>query len=156
VFNNGHISKKKINNYIETHDTNCIRVLQLNSTTEIQINQKTNLNCLISWKINPQQPQFRETLLSALDITFYRLGCKQEIYHRLEAEYGLNKQEIHQNIPTFVIAIETIFGEAATLLEINIMNHLHSQVNGFHYYAYVQDWTFIKYLVSLKGFLSTN
>jgi hypothetical protein len=155
MFIKRHISNNKINNYIETHDTNCIRVLQLNSTTEIQ-NQKTDLNCLISWKTEPQQPLFRETLLSALDITFYRLGCKQEIYHRLESEYGLNKQEIHQNIPEFVHAIENIFGESATLLEIKIMNHLHSQVNGFQYYAYVQDWTFTKYLENLKGFLSTN
>ena len=74
-----------------------------------------------------------EIILEAVDSAFQTLGAKgsQAIYRVLCRRYGLKKEDIPHNIDVFAKALEIIFGKAAFLIEIRIMQLLHAKMPEF-------------------------
>ena len=81
---------------------------------------------------------FEELLLEAINEGLSLLGesGKQVLYFHLEKNFKINKQDIPNRIEEFTDAIETIFGNGAKILEIQIMKCLFRKVG--HTFKYHQ------------------
>jgi hypothetical protein len=100
--------------------SNAIKTNAHNSTTP-KNNPTTN---------NQTQTTFETQLLEAIDEGLTLLGesSKQCIYFHLENTFKINKQEIPYKIEEFTNAIEKIFGNAANVIQIQIMKCLYKKV----------------------------
>ncbi len=76
-----------------------------------------------------KQGKLKRILIRAVDESLSSLGdsAKQAIYYHLEKSFNLRKTDIPEKIEVFSNAIESIFGEGAKLLEIQIMKRLHEK-----------------------------
>jgi hypothetical protein len=98
------------------------------------------------------ETKFDTVLLEAIDTAFSALGqnVRSLIYFKLEAEFGLPKQDIPDRISDFSDALDKIFGQAARSLEILIMKHLNEKIKCSYSWVgpkwLVPDLTFEKYV----------
>ncbi|UCD96226.1 MAG: hypothetical protein JSV35_06960 [Candidatus Bathyarchaeota archaeon] len=88
-----------------------------------------------SWKNPPRTPwmsheAFAELLLEAVDESLSQLKgtSPQVIYALLERSFHLNRVEIPMKVETFVEGLETMFGYAAKILEIQIIAYLNRKI----------------------------
>jgi hypothetical protein len=95
---------------------------------------------------------FENTLEQAIDDILAALGKnnKQAIYHQLKINYGINKSEIPRKIEDFATAIEQIFGSVAKLLEIKIIERLHSKYKDFYYTPKKEELNFVEFIYNLQ------
>jgi len=103
-----------------------------------------------------REKQFNKLLLSAVDESLSCLGefPKQLIYVQLEKEFDIKKGEIPYKIGKFGRALERIFGQGASFLEIQIMKHLHSKTNCTFEWREPEHFYFARYVATIKlGFL---
>ncbi len=98
---------------------------------------------------------FDTTLTDAIDEVFTSLGenVKQAIYSYLENKHCIRKEQIPRMIESFAIAIETIFGEAAKLLELKIIEKIQNKVKSFAYKSKSKEVFFVEYLVAVQRHL---
>ncbi len=102
------------------------------------------------------EKKFAVILLDAIDVAFTALGqnVKTSIYFHLENKFGLPKQDIPDRVEDFTDALDRIFGQASTPLEILIMKNLNEKVNCNYKWVgpkwLVPDLTFEKYLKLVK------
>ena len=102
------------------------------------------------------EKKFAVILLDAIDVAFTALGqnVKTSIYFHLETKFGLPKQDIPDRVEDFTDALDRIFGQASTQLEILIMKNLNEKVNCNYEWVgpkwLVPDLTFKKYLKLVK------
>lgn len=96
---------------------------------------------------------FKSIVTQAVDETLSSLGreVKPAFYFILEKKFGLNKEDIFNNIESITRAIESIFGESSLLLEIRIMRNLHGKVKTFEYKTNKGELSFRDYLAALKN-----
>ena len=95
---------------------------------------------------------FDTALLESIDEVFTALGesVKQAVYNYIENKHGIRKQQIPRMIDGFTIAIESIFGEAAKLVELKIIEKLQGKVKGFAYKSKSKEVFFAEYLTELQ------
>jgi hypothetical protein len=98
---------------------------------------------------------FDTAVIEAIDEVFTSLGenVKRVVYIFLENNYGIKKEQIPNKIELFSIAIESIFGDAARLVELKIMEKLQRKVKGFKYKARGSEIFFAEYLAALQRYL---
>ena len=129
--------------------------LQMNNSLETELNVGFIIDLELEEKtIN--KPNFDQVLIETLDLAFSSIdkAYKQVIYHQLEKQYALSKEAIPSNIKQFSQAIEDLFGEAALILEIKIINILHNKVPNFKITTQKEEkLTFISYLENLQNYM---
>jgi hypothetical protein len=98
---------------------------------------------------------FESALTEAIDEVFLDLGVdvKQSMYRYLENNYGIGKMQIPVMIEDFTGAVESIFGEAAKLVELKIMEKLQSKITGFTHKPKNKEILFTGYLNDLKRYI---
>jgi hypothetical protein len=98
---------------------------------------------------------FEQLINETIDNVFSSLGsvCRQTIYDYLETKYTLKKDEIADHTMEFSEALEQIFGDAAALLEIQIMKKLCRKVPQFKHRS-EGTLTFPDYVNALSHFFS--
>ena len=95
---------------------------------------------------------FEAALVQAVNDIFSVLGesVKQSIYGHLRTVYGINKDEIPNKIEVFASAVEETFGSVGRLIEIKIIERLHSKYVDFCYFPPNGDLDFVGYVSSLR------
>jgi hypothetical protein len=104
---------------------------------------------------NVARENFDQALLAAVDsglITLGNLG-KRTFYECLQINYGLVKEDIPQKFDLFVEALENIFGKAACLIEIQIMETLHQYCPDFEFQSDIGAFSFRQFVGTFKGCL---
>jgi hypothetical protein len=98
---------------------------------------------------------FETAIIDAIDEVFTTLGenVKRVIYIFLENNYGIKKEQIPRKIEDFSTAIESIFGDAAKLVELKIMEKLQGKAKGFKYKSRSNEIFFTEYLAALQSYL---
>ena len=99
--------------------------------------------------------RFDELVIEAVDSSLSMLGdsSKQAIYSHLEKKSSLNKTGIPANPQAFAKALEDIFGQAALLLEVQIIQKLHGSVQQFKYFPGKAELSLAGYIQSLRDYL---
>ena len=98
---------------------------------------------------------FEGVLTEAIDEVFQSLGgeVKQSIYRYLENNYGITKVQIPMMIESFTGAIESIFGCAAKLVELKIIENLQGKVHNFTYKPKNKEILFTEYLTDMQKYV---
>jgi hypothetical protein len=78
-------------------------------------------------------------------------NTKQAIYNHLKNAYGLNQDEIPNKIKIFSSAIEETFGSVGKLIEIKIIEKLHSRYANFRFAPKNGKLDFVEYMTCLKN-----
>jgi hypothetical protein len=98
--------------------------------------------------------KFEKYLLEAVDESLSLFGdsTKKAIYFHLEASFNIRRPDIPKKINEFAAAIETIFGEGARVLEIQIMKRLYEKSGRrFTVHSKENDLQFNKYVQMVKS-----
>jgi len=105
----------------------------------------------------PIKVTFEGVLMEAIDEVFQSLGenVKQSMYRYLENNYGITKMQIPVMIEGFAGAVESIFGCAAKLVELKIIEKLQCKAKGFTYKPKNKEILFTEYLNDLQKYLDT-
>jgi hypothetical protein len=101
---------------------------------------------------------FEKLLMEAVDEGLAWLGesASRAIYHHLENDFNIKREDVPCKIEDFADAIEKIFGAAAGLLEIEIMKKLREKVgDSFRYFPEQKILVFTEYIKTIK-FLDLN
>ena len=100
---------------------------------------------------------FEQLINETINNVFSSLGtaCRQTIYYYLEKKYRLKKNDIADHILEFSEALEEIFGDAAALVEIQIMKKLCREVPQFKHRP-EGTLTFPDYVNALSHFIGTR
>ena len=103
----------------------------------------------------PLKVSFETAVTESIDEVFTTLeeNVKQAVYSYLENKYGIRKEQIPSMIEGFTDAIESIFGDAAKLVELKIIEKLQSKVKGFAYKSKRKETFFAEYLAALQRHL---
>jgi hypothetical protein len=107
-------------------------------------------------EVEDSESNFHEFFLEAVDKAFFVLGnhSKELIYRYLENKYSVNKESIPKQVELFSNAIETIFGQSARIIEINIMRNLHKKVPAFTYSGKtLSKLSFVNYVEAFRLYL---
>jgi len=107
-------------------------------------------------KRKPLKNQLNMKIMEAVDECLASFGdsVRQVVYFQLQSNYNVPKQEIPTKIEEFAEAIEAIFGIGAQLIEMKIIEKLHSKVNGFLYVPKDEDFRLKDYVQNLRCFWS--
>lgn len=99
----------------------------------------------------PLKVSFETAVTESIDEVFTTLGenVKQAVYSYLENKYGIRKEQIPSMIEVFTNAIESIFGDAAKLVELKIIEKLQSKVKGSLINR--KEMFFAEYLAALQS-----
>jgi hypothetical protein len=98
---------------------------------------------------------FEDAVAEAINDVFSALGNtnKQAIYRHLKSNYCIDENEIPYKIEDFARAIDQIFGSAAKLIEIKIIERLHAKYEGFCYAPEKGDLNFVEFVYNLQHHL---
>jgi hypothetical protein len=110
-------------------------------------------SCSILIKNEPVEVIFEAIVGQAVDDTLSALGesPKQAIYRHLKIVYGIDKEDIPNKIEAFASAIEQTFGSVAKLIEIKIIERLHSQYEDYCYVPKSRQLDFVEYITDLQN-----
>ena len=105
----------------------------------------------------PFKKQIDMKILEAIDESLASFGdsVKQVVYFQLQSNFNIPKQEIPTKIEKFAETLEAIFGIGARLVEMKIIETLHSKANGFLYVPKDEDFMLKDYVQNLRCFWST-
>jgi len=97
--------------------------------------------------LHGQKAEFDVLLQSAVDDALMTLGesVKQAIYFHIENGFNVPKNNVFENIETFKVGLERIFGAGARFIEIMIMKNLHSKI-GLSLEIEGDELDFVKYI----------
>jgi hypothetical protein len=110
-------------------------------------------SCALLMKNQPLEAIFEAMVGRAVDDTLSALGDspKQAIYRHLKIVYGINKEDIPNKIDAFANAIEQTFGSVAKLIEIKIIENLHSEYEDFCHVPKNNELNFVEYITDLQS-----
>jgi hypothetical protein len=96
---------------------------------------------------------FEAVVAQAVDDFLSSLGesAKQAVYSHLKNAHGISKEDIPYKIEAFASAIEETFGSVAKLIEIKIIENLHSQYRDFQYAPRNGELDFVEYVTDLQN-----
>ena len=100
---------------------------------------------------------FEAAVVQAVDDILTALGenPKEAIYRILKNFYNIRKEEIPCKIEGFANGIEQTFGYAvAKLIEIKIIERLHSRYRDFYYVPKKGELDFVEFIVNLQRYLT--
>lgn len=120
--------------------------------TDMRVNNMTQNQCTPNPWINCDEPlkaEFDAAVIDVVDVVFSGLGenVKVALYNILQIKYGITKQAIPSRLEDFAVALNDTFGDAAKLLEIKIMELIHSKAEKFLYEPTEQEF-FAQYMVA--------
>ena len=100
---------------------------------------------------------FETQLSESIDDILSVLGDsnKEAIYRLLKEAYGINKEDIPNQIETFAKAIEQTFGPASKLIEIKIIERLRTKNKDFCYAPNNGKLEFVDFILSLQSQLGS-
>ncbi len=95
-------------------------------------------------------------ILEVIDESLASFGesVKQVVYFHLQNNHHVEKQDIPSRIEEFASTVEEIFGAGARLIEMKIMETLHSRTEGFLYIPKDENLTFKDYVQSFRRFMN--
>lgn len=98
---------------------------------------------------------FEDAITESIDSILSLLGNinKQAIYRYLENRYGIKKEEIPNNIAEFADAFEKTFGSVAKLIEVKIIERLHSKYEDFSYVPANEEIDFLEFISNFQRYL---
>ena len=98
------------------------------------------------------------TIMKAVDESLASFGetVRKVVYSQMQNNYNISKQEIPNRIEEFAAAIEEIFGIGARLIEVKIIETLHTKAKGFLYVPKEGELLFKDYVQNLRHFLVTS
>jgi hypothetical protein len=98
---------------------------------------------------------FEDAVTESIDAILSLLGNinKQAIYRYLEKRYSIKKEEIPNNIAEFAEAFEQTFGSVAKLIEVKIIERLHSKYKDFSYVPANGEVDFLEYISNFQRYL---
>jgi hypothetical protein len=111
----------------------------------------TNCNPKTEEEKNPEN--FEKLLLESIDDGFSLLGesAKNFVYSYLEKTFKIDKQEIPYKIEKFIDVIESIFGNGAKIIEIQIMKSLFKKVGcTIKHYPEQNNLEFLEYIEAIE------
>lgn len=99
---------------------------------------------------------FETAVTESIDEVFSTLGenVKQAIYSYLENRYSMRKELIPSMIEEFTDGIESLFGDAAKLVELKIIEKVQGKVKGFCYKSKSEEIFFVEYFSALQKHLN--
>ena len=108
--------------------------------------------CLPILHSNPE-PIFEEAMVQAVNDILSALGesSKQAIYSHLKNRYGIDADEIPSKIEAFANALEETFGSVGKVIEIKIIERLHTQYTDFRYTPQNGELDFAEYIINLRN-----
>ena len=103
----------------------------------------------------PSRLVFEQLVNETIDSVLSSLGtaCRWAVYDYVEREHELKKNDVADHITEFSEALEQIFGDAAALLEIEMIRRLYRKVPQFKHSA-KESLTFPEYVSALNHFFS--
>jgi len=101
----------------------------------------------------PVEVIFEAMIGQAVEDALSALGerPKEAVYHHLKIVYGIDKEDIPDKIEAFASAIEQTFGSVAKLIEIKIIERLHSQYEDFCFVPKNGELHFVEYISDLQN-----
>lgn len=107
------------------------------------------------FQMEKSETHFETAVTQAINDVLSALGAanKQAIYRHLKNHYGIDENEIPNQIEDFATAIEQIFGPVAKLLEIKIIEQLHGKYKDFAYSPEKAELDFSEFVNSLQEYL---
>jgi hypothetical protein len=104
----------------------------------------------------PLKNQIDMKIMEAIDESLASFGDKvrQIVYFHMQSNHNVPKQEIPTKIEELAKALEAIFGIGARLIEMKIIQKLHSKTNGFLYVPKDEDFNLKDYVQNLRCFWS--
>ncbi len=107
-------------------------------------------------KQNSPEEKFDLAIIETVDESFssFKNLNKEVIYRRLENSFKIKKEEIPFKIEVFADAVEQIFGLAAKLIEIRIIEALCKRFPDFIFLPKEDNIDFREYAISLRDFLN--
>jgi hypothetical protein len=98
---------------------------------------------------------FETQLSEAIDVILSALGDStiEAIYRLLKKAYGINKEDIPNQIEGFANAIEQTFGPVSKLIEIKIIERLHAKYKDFSYAPKKGELNFVEFVYNLQHHL---
>ena len=108
--------------------------------------------------MNPQQVSlisFEKAVTESIDEVLSTLGenVKQAVYSYLENRYRMRKDQIPSMIEEFTDAIESLFGDAANLVKLQIIEKVQGKMKGFCYKSKSKEIFLVEYLSALQKHL---
>jgi hypothetical protein len=102
----------------------------------------------------PTNATFDEAILQAVDTAFSILGeaGAQTVFEYLEQRCAMNRTAIPKDVAQFSKSLEALFGQAANLIEIQIMRALHQKFPSFNYQSQKGKLSFAEYVEALHSF----
>ena len=118
----------------------------------------TNATCTLQLNSKKQQTpeeKFNFAITETVDESFssFKNLDREAVYLHLEKTFKITKYEIPLKIEGFADAIEQMFGIAAKLVEIRMIEGLHKRFPEFMFFPKKGDVDFKEYVVSLRAFL---
>ncbi len=106
-----------------------------------------------SLKNEHSEMDFEIAIAEAVNDILTSLGenTKQAVYSHLKNAYGINKDDIPCKIGAFANAIEETFGSVGKLIEIKIIEKLHSQYTDFRFAPKNGTLDFVEYVSCLQS-----
>jgi hypothetical protein len=103
----------------------------------------------------PPRTKFEIAVAESIDDVLSALGnkSKQAIYRHLENRCGIQKEEIPFKIESFTQAIEQTFGSVALVIELKVLERLHSKCEGFSFAPRQGELNFVEYVYNLQNYL---
>jgi|YelNatPaOPRAMG01_1025707.scaffolds.fasta_scaffold39071_3 hypothetical protein len=94
-----------------------------------------------------------QLLIDAIDEVLTSLGnhCKHVVYDYLKKELDMNREEIPRRIEDFAEALKQLFGQASTLLEIEIMKQLKMKAPDFKCVIKRNELSFAQYVMAVSN-----
>ena len=101
----------------------------------------------------PTYSTFDEAILEAVDAAFSILGetGAQTVFGYLEHRCGMNRTAIPGDVSHFSKSLEALFGQAANLIEIQIMRVLHQKFPSFSFQSPNGKLSFAEYVEALRN-----
>jgi hypothetical protein len=119
---------------------------------------KRNATCTLQLcrkKQKPTKDEFSVAIIEAVEesLSSFNNLDEEAAYLHLENAFKIKKQEIPSKIEEFSEAVEQMFGVGAKLVEIRIIEALHSRIREFVFIPKKGDVDFKEYIASLRAFL---
>ena len=118
---------------------------QINQKTTFEIDLRPEEDCTFNFA-------FEQMFLQAVDSTFSMLGdkAKEVMFRYLEKRLGAERNAIGRDPDAFEAAVSAIFGEAALVIEMQIIRALHGKNPKFKYKGRGNEFTFNDYVKEFR------